>query len=118
MWRARFLLTCGSPLSDGVVTGCGFSLEVANFWERPVPRPGLVADFGELVAMPLDPSAQRVVAEGVAVVGLLAEASGDVLVELVEVQPGHFDVAAPVQVGKDRRERDGLGECHGWREMG
>lgn len=58
-----------------------------------------------------DPSADRVVGEDPAGVGLLADGMGDLLLER-PVVPLHGDVAAPVQVGEDRGERDGLGEGH------
>jgi hypothetical protein len=39
------LLTCGSPLADGVVIGHGLSFKVADFRGRESPGP--VADVGE-----------------------------------------------------------------------
>ena len=105
--RPAVPLTCGPPPAGGVVIGHGLSFEVAVFegWVSPGP----LADGGEPGVVAADPSADRVVGEDPAGVGLLADGMGDLLLER-PVVPLHGDVAAPVQVGEDCGERDGLGE--------
>src|SRR5712664_2541250 len=133
IWRGWGPLTCGAPLADGVVIAHGLSFDVAVFgnrasagavefgrarlswvssevlgwmWRR---APELEADLLEPGAVVSDPPAERVVEESPAGVRRLADCPGGVLVER-RLVPAEGYVAAPVQVGEERGERDCLGE--------